>query len=244
MAYNFGVGNLYITPSTANATPVLCGVLKDVNVSTSFEQKSLYGQFQFPIDSARGQGKMSIKAKNSLINGGTIYSVLAGASPTVGSEIGVANESATVPATSPYTRVVSNGATFKSDLGIFNVTKNKFMSRGSSVATNTYTVNETTGTYTFDAGNSSDVLQISYSYTSTTVGYTTSLSNQLMGAGTTFSVRLFNQFKANSFGILLYAVTFSKFDMGFKQSDYTEQDLEGEAFASSTGKIVDFFTAD
>ncbi len=65
----FGSGVLIATPSGANATPVQFGALQDVSLDFSFASKQLFGQYQFPIAFARGEGKISGKAKFANIDG-------------------------------------------------------------------------------------------------------------------------------------------------------------------------------
>jgi len=59
----FGSGIVFATPSggqqPTNPTPVEVGVLQDVKVTLGADVKTLYGQFQYPVDSAIG--KRSIK---------------------------------------------------------------------------------------------------------------------------------------------------------------------------------------
>src|SRR6266478_2673194 len=45
------------------------GILQDVQIEWDWQTKELWGQFQFPVDIARGQGKISGKAKFARIFG-------------------------------------------------------------------------------------------------------------------------------------------------------------------------------
>jgi len=85
---SFGAGTLSATPVVGS--PATFAILQDVQVDLSFAEKMLYGANQFPVDVARGQGKISIKAKNAeikaalfndLFMGGT--AVVAGSTTTV-----------------------------------------------------------------------------------------------------------------------------------------------------------------
>jgi len=62
---SFGAGTLSATPVVGN--PVTFAILQDVQIEASFAEKQLYGANQFPVDTARGQGKLTIKAKNAEI---------------------------------------------------------------------------------------------------------------------------------------------------------------------------------
>jgi hypothetical protein len=122
---------------------------------------------------------------------------------------------------------------------VINVSTGLRMTRvASAPATGQYAV--TAGVYTFAAADVGNTVWISYSYT-TTGGQTVAFSNQLMGQSTTFTCTLFNTFKSNNFGIKLYAVVVPKLTIALKNSDYMDQDIEFSAFASSTGKVMDYY---
>lgn len=67
--YMFGSGAL-----TVNSQ--LVGVLREVSLDISFTMKSLMGAKQFPVDVARGPGKISGRAKYANIHGSLIASAL------------------------------------------------------------------------------------------------------------------------------------------------------------------------
>jgi hypothetical protein len=54
------------------------GALQDVSVDISFNLKELYGQNQFPLTIARGQGKIEGKAKFANLNGGMVNDLFFG----------------------------------------------------------------------------------------------------------------------------------------------------------------------
>ena len=62
----FGAGKLTVTPKVG--TPAQIGIVQDVTIDFSFSKKELYGEHQFPVDVARGQGKINIKAKAAKID--------------------------------------------------------------------------------------------------------------------------------------------------------------------------------
>lgn len=243
--YSFGTGNLFIIPSGSNPTPIQVGVLKDVSLDISFTTKELRGAYQFPVDVARAGGKIAGKAKTGQISGALINSMLTGATSSAGTVKGVTAEAGTV-GSSPYTVTVANSANFTTDLGVYHVESGKYLTRVASgdtpVAGVSYKV--TSGVYTFAAGDTGKAVQISYAYTASASGQTNSLSNALMGSGTTFVLHVYNTFKGKDMGIKLYAVTFSKFALGFKNEDYTDQDLDFDAFADANGKVIDIYTAE
>ena len=62
---NFGVGFLTML---VGSQPIPIGVLKDVTIDESYTMKSLIGQSQFPLDIARGEGKLTGKATFASVN--------------------------------------------------------------------------------------------------------------------------------------------------------------------------------
>jgi hypothetical protein len=91
--YQFGSGNLY---GLAGAVPVArkFGALQDVSVDISFNLKELYGQNQFPLTIARGQGKIEGKAKFANLNGGMVNDLFFGQTNATGKKVPVNREPA------------------------------------------------------------------------------------------------------------------------------------------------------
>ena len=182
--YNFGLGGLYLLDSESPTQATQVGVLKDVTLDISFDTKELRGSYTFPVDIAKAGGKIEGKAKFAQISGRLINEIIQGTLTTGATVIGSNNEAGTVPA-SPYAITVAN-TTGWSDLGVYNVTNSKFMTRvASSPATGQYSA--AAGVYTFAAADTTNKVQISYSYTSATAN-TVTLTNALMGSGTTYLI--------------------------------------------------------
>lgn len=243
--YSFGTGILVLIPSGANPVPQRVGTLKDVSLEISSSTKELKGDKTFAVDVARSGGKCSGKAKTGQISGGLIAAAL-GSTAVTGSIIGVQDEIASIPAVTTFTITVSQSPTqMQDDLGVIDLTANVVMTRvASAPTTGQYSLNTTTGVYTFAAADASHQVAISYSYKSTTVGKTISLTNQPMGSGATFVLTLFNTFRGKSSGVKLFAVTLPKLGLNWKNEDYTEKDLDFEAFADAAGRVVDIYTGE
>ncbi len=239
--YNFGVGKLTLISPSTPAQAVDIGVIKDVSLDISFTTKELRGAYQFPVDVARAGGKIAGKAKFGQINGGIISAILNSTS-SVGSKIGVSGETSAVPGT-PWTITVTNSANWLDDLGVFDNNTGLYLKRvASGPTTGQYSV--TAGAYLFAAADTTHSMSISYSYTGAAVGQTNALTNLLMGSSTTYQATLFNTFRSKNVGVKLYAITIPKLAFAFKSEDYTEQDLDFEAFADTSGKVLDFYTTE
>src|SRR6516165_4454258 len=118
--YSFGSGVLYgVRTDVANATPVNFGLVQDVSIEQSATQKDLYGQYQYPVASARGQIKTTGKATVAKISGLAFASLFFGLVPTAGAQLATQfQESQTVAATV----TVANSATFVTDFGVVYLT--------------------------------------------------------------------------------------------------------------------------
>jgi hypothetical protein len=152
------------------------------------------------------------------------------------------NELGTVPASGPYTVSVTNAATFIENLSVIDATTGLEMTRvASAPATGQYAV--TAGVYTFAAADASHVVWLSYSYSSTS-GYTVTVSNALMGAGSTFSLVAYNQYESKYMGLKFPAIKAPKLSLAMKMADFTMQNVDFEAYADSTGKVAYLYSSE
>lgn len=240
--YNFGVGQLVLNPGGANPTPVQLAVLQDVDIDMSFTEKELYGQFQLPVDVAKGEAKFAIKAKEAQISAFLLASFLAGSTSAANYTAGAINEATTLGSTT-YTTV--NAATFVADCGIMNLTTGLVMTRvAAGPVAGQYSVNVATGVYTFAAGDNGANLWVSYTYGVTGSGKTVHYNNQLMGAGVSYSCTLFNIFRTKVVGLKFYAVTVPKLQLPFKNNDYTIAGLDMGVYADGSGNVLEYYESD
>lgn len=244
MQINFGLGILAMVPAGANPTPVQFAVLQDISLDISYNEKELRGSKMFAFDKARSGGKISGKAKVGNINGAMYTNLISGATQSTGSKIVVPSETGTVP-TTPFTITVANGATFDTDLGVINQTTGLAMTRvASAPTTGQYSVNTTTGVYTFAAADTGKVMIFTYTYTAAAVGQTISVTNTLMGAAPTFLAIFGNTYKSKYHGAKIYACTSNKLGLGMKAEDYTAWDIDLSGMDDGTGKVFDLYTAE
>lgn len=260
---SFGPGAMWgerIDLTGSGIGPRQFGLMQDVTIDFDFTDKELYGQMQFPAAIARGQGKITGKAKIAQINGLLYSDIFWGLTPATG-QFGVAQaEPATIPAaTSPVTIAtsaataigdtltfasttgvvlgqaitdtttpsvipvgtyvvsfnatqvvmsnnvtgagvgsgdsidfsttqtvtVTNAATYNDDLGVTYASgadaQTRFNRVASPVAAGQYSVDFSTGVYTFSAFDASAAVLISYTYSITDTGLLLTLTNQFTG---------------------------------------------------------------
>src|SRR5271166_1148338 len=106
-----GPGVLYGTRTdVTGSTPVNFGKVKSVDLEIAFTVKPLTGQFQVPIDFARGTAKITGKAKVAELSVLALMNLFYGASAATGGTLTQFLEAGTVPASSPYTVTLANSA--------------------------------------------------------------------------------------------------------------------------------------
>jgi hypothetical protein len=253
MQLSFGPGLLWgarsdaVIGSTPDNGARQFGILQDVQIDFDFTDKELWGQFQFPVAIARGQGKINGKAKMAQILGLTYADLFFGLNPATG-QFGVAfNEAASVPAGTPYNVTVANAATYNDDLGVVYATTGKRFQRVTTpAAAGQYSVNFATGVYTFAAADASAAVLISYSYAISTSGSKLTITNQLLGTTPVFKATFYQQISPFGIGgsavnaplaLRLNACTSTKFSLPTKLDDWTITEFDFSAFADASGTI-------
>ncbi len=188
------IDNQVIDPTTklpeplAGTGPMQFGITQKASVNWTFTDKPLYGQLQFPVAVARGQGKVDVKITNAQFNMLLFSDLIFGLTPTLGSFSVIQSE--VITAAGGYTVVAT--ATFRDDLGVrYNDSGNHLQRISGFVPVvtappapapvagqespptpiplsgeGTYGVDLTTGTYTFDGADAGKELVISYAYES------------------------------------------------------------------------------
>ena len=251
----FGVANVFMNPTTGNipllATNQQLVTLQDFAIDIDVAVKELRGQFQFPDDTAdsdrkiswkSGSGRMDIDVYNNLVFGE--------ASITTGGEEVNVNEQHTIPASTPFTVTVTNGATFVKDEGAIYVSGTtaqqgqKLTNNGlASPSTGQY-IFSNAGVYTFAAADAGLVVNISYISTVTT-GRKLQVLNHTQGWGPGLEIYASNPYQELTAGIPnhvhLYACKVTKTGMPLKRADYLITPIEGEAFADSQGRVALFY---
>ena len=253
MRIEFGAGNLFFNPLGGNIptnnTPIQVATLQDVNIEIAATIKDLRGQYQFPDDTAisdrkitwkSGSGRFDIQAYNNLYFGETSIG-------TGGTPLDV-NEAHNIPA-SPYAVTVTNSGTFTTDLGVFYAATGQRLTRIPSGTPSTGQYTQTAGTYTFAAADTTLAVTISYTYTLVT-GSLLTVNSHTQGFGPFLELFLSNPYNPNSSQggvsaipnyVHLYACKVSKLGLPYKRADYLISDIEGEAYANSAGKVLDFY---
>jgi hypothetical protein len=247
MQLAFGAGALWgnRTDQTGSGIgPDQFGILQDVEIDWDWQVKELYGQFQFPLDIARGQGKITGKAKFARIFGAIYGDLFFGQTPGTGQLTVAENEAAIVPSTGAYTVTVGEAANFADDLGVWYAdganAGGRFTRVTTPAAAGQYSVNPATGIYTFSSADASAALLISYLYNAAS-GKKLVVTNQLMGVTPVFKATFYTskttQGIAAGLALVLNACTATKLALPTRIDDYEIQEFDFSAFADPTGTI-------
>ena len=244
MNIQFGTGVLYGIPNAgntaANPTPYKLGILQEVSVDFKADLKKLFGQSQFPVAKARGKIDVTAKGKFATLDPTLLNQLYFGQAQTTGMTIMAVDETGTIGSGSPvvYTVQVTNSATFQTDYGVVNaLTGAQFEKVDSAATTGQYSVDPTTGTYTFATADAGTGVLISYTYTSAMRGATITLTNQLMGYAPEFRAFLFNNFRAKLFGLELYSCTMGSISIPTKQEDFWISDIDFDAGVDASNTL-------
>jgi hypothetical protein len=238
MQFSFGSGSLWGINTAANSTPQEFGALQDVTLDFSFNLKELRGQYQFPLAVARGGGKITGKAKFANIDVLLYNSLFFGETSTVTATYTALKEAKSVPSATAYTVTVSNASTGIINLGVTYATTGMRLTQvASAPAATQYSVNTTTGVYTFSSADASMAVLIDYTYTAPAGGINIPITNHLMGAAPNFSIRLSEIYRGQSLMVTLNSCVSNKLAMATKLEDFTIPELDFEAMADFSNSI-------
>lgn len=246
MQVQYSAGAVWGTRNDVSGVgPDQLGLLQDITIDWDAQTKSLYGENQWPAVIARGQMKVTGKARFGRIFNAVAADLFFGLTAAAGSLQCAENEADTV-GSSPYTVTVGNAANFVEDLGVYYAaTGTRFTQVASPSAAGQYE-NGGTGLYTFHASDSGAGVAISYLYNNTASGKTLTISQQLMGTTPTFKLVLFGRGQTSSGTfpevLVLNNCTASKWSIPDKIDDFQIQELDFEGFVDASGNIGKFST--
>jgi len=236
--YSFGSGILIGTRTDiAEATPVNFGLVQEVTIEESASVKEIYGQYQYPLVSARGTIKTTGKAKVARISGLAFANLFYGVTPAAGQLATSFAEAGTVPSNSPYTVSVANAATFADDDGVVYASTGLPLTKvTSSPASGQYSVSA--GVYTFASSDAGKAVLTSYTYTLTGSGQKLTITNPLLGTSPTFQALFYTTFQGQAISLKLNNCISSKLSFQTKLEDFTMPEFDFSCFADSSGNIM------
>ncbi|MET3134615.1 hypothetical protein AAKU55_004915 [Oxalobacteraceae bacterium GrIS 1.11] len=243
MARHFGSGVLWATPmqdalgnAVANPTPFQFGILQDIGIDASFEEKLLYGSNSFPVDSGRGKGKIGLKAKFANINILPFTAAFFGQSAVTGL-ITTVNDAVGLAASANVAIVAPAGATFFANLGVRSDASGTPLIRvATAPAAGQYTT-DGAGAYVFAAADFGKTVFIDYQHLAATAGKLLTVNNLPMGLNPTFSIDMSMARNGKVLTLKWPKVASSKLAMSTKQEDFLIPELDMSALADDNGVV-------
>ena len=254
--YLFGAGTVVASANSdaygntiATPTPVEMGVLQSVSVDFGFDLKTLFGRGQFAVDAARGKGSIKGKASAARVNGALLNNLIFGQT-VVGGSITAMPQSVSgsvIPSAGGNTILIAppNTGTFKTDLGVTDAKAVPLKRVTAAPTTGQYSVDESTGTYTFATADAGKTVFINYRYSATVAGAQGgTIMNLDMGNAPTFALDVMQAYKGKILHFKFHRCMSNKLGMATKQDDYNIPDFEFEAFADDTGRVFDWYISE
>lgn len=244
----FGSGVMWAVPmidlagnNVSNPTPIPFGAMQEVTVDFTFTKKELYGLKVFPLDVARGTGKIELKAKIARFQA-ALFNQLFGETLNA-NEMKVAyQESGNV---SNNTITVIAAANFSIDLGVSFVSNGTALTRVANNATGNQYVVGTNGNYTFNAANNTQMyISYAYNYNNSSSGSIFTINNQLLGLSPFFKVVLNQNRRAKHMTLILNRCVSTKISFGTKLEDFNVPDFECSAMADDSEVVGQFSLAE
>jgi hypothetical protein len=243
----FGIGALWGTRSDVTGVgPDQFAILQDNSIDFQFEVKELYSQLGYPVDIARGKGKITGKAKMARVFAALYADLFFGASVVTGEDNVSENEGYTLAAT---TLAVAHASTFVADLGVYynSGAQLRFTyTTAAPSAAGQYTTG-TNGSYTFYSGDIGAQIAVSYVYTDTN-GKTITITNAYMGFTPTFMGTFYQQRatqgSSGQLTLRLNECVSSHLTIPSRIDDYAMQDFDFQAFSGANNQIGTISTSE
>lgn len=242
--YMFGAGSMFCIPKVAVPTPRLLGTMQEVSIEFSGNVKELFGQSQFSVATARGQQKVTGKAKFANIRMDTYNDLYFNETVATGQNLVAMSELQTV-GTTDYT-VTAKQSKFLTDLGVVDGVTGKALTRVASAPKDgEYSLDEGTGVYTFAAAMSDRQVYLSYMYNDAVNGKTIVINNQPMGTAPGFMGIFNGRFDGKQTTLILNTCVASKLSLiTTKLEDFNIPEFDFSASVDELGRLGTLSTMD
>ncbi len=246
----FGSGDVFIRPSGGNLGtpngPQRLATLQDVNVEVNYKIVELRGQDLDPDDTAHSDRTIKGKAASAAFQLETFNAMLFADTIAAGVHGMCPGELHTIAGTGTPTPIqVTKHTNFLNDYGVRYADGSGYLEpvAPASEAAGKYSVNETTGTYTFAAADLGKEVLIAYAFTDSTTGRTLTVQGHKQGYGPRVEIVLTDPYEAadqNYPGnvLILPAAKISKMSLPKKRDGYAISDFEFTAFKDPSGNVM------
>lgn len=236
----FHSAEVYLRPSGTNPTPRRIAIIQDVSIEVKREMKELFGENKYAEDAASGNESISGKYKSGELDPAWMMENFMSATRTTGYQELVRAEVGTIT-TGAVT--VAGAADFLEDWGVVNPSTGRAYRRvAATPAVGEYTVNESTGVYTFNTTENGVAPLFTYLKEVTGSGETYSVNNTLAGDAVFCSLLLYKKSRTGkAFGLRLANAAFESASFGFKLNEHAMPEGSFKGFADATGQVFKLF---
>ena len=240
----FGSGAMFaFRTDIANATPIEFGNLQECSIEFSGKNVGLRGRNKVKIAIAQSEIDIKGKAKMASISSRLFSDLFFGMSLVTGQSSTATYELVTAAVGA----LVANHSTFICDYGMKNAINGlPLVKVASAPATGQYSVNSTTGAYTFNAADIAANLQVmvTYSYGVTGTGNQFALQNGPGGIQPVFQLQLHDGYNGATglkvSDLTLYACVSDKLNLPGKSTEFKVPELDFEAFDPGNGTVMNW----
>src|ERR1700679_457760 len=239
----FGAGFLYAAPQTTsgnpapNPTPHQVAIVQNVKFTIAGDIKSLFGSNQYPGDTAVGKRNIKGSFEFGQITNNIMSQLFFADAVSTGVVPTITDPATAIPGT-PFQITPVNASHFIQDFGVVNATTGVPLALHATPTTGQYSVNTSTGVYTFAAADTGNLVLITYSWADTAVGNTMVAGNHQMGWGPILGLDVVFPYDAptpGGMGFYFPNTRLGKIDVTTKIDDYTMYATDFESFAGSNG---------
>lgn len=243
--FGFGSGTMWAIPTIdlagnniAVPTPVPFGAMQEVTIDFAYSVKELYGMYQFPIDVARGTGKITGKAKQARVQA-SLFNQLFGANLAANEYKVTLDVAANTGANSAFNS--NQAANFFCDLGVKWAANGLPLTRAANAANNGIYSVDANGLYAFGVGDANKSVQVSFAYiANTATANTFTLTNVLLGLSPFFKGVFSTTRQGKILTVILNQCVSTKLTIGTKLEDFMIPEFDFSAMADAGGNIGSF----
>lgn len=225
--------------------PTVCRIqgTQELSVEVSGDIKEFHGQGSFALAVARGKTKLNGKLKAAIMDSNSLNTLYFGTGTTAGLMNAIYSDTtgSVIPAAGPYSVATTppNSGTLNLDLGV-TVNGVAYIRVLSAPTAGQYSVDVTTGIYTFAAADAGKRAYISYRYNYTMASAREfSLNNLPMGATPRFRLEYFTEFQGKRCFLELLSVVAPKLHLlGGKNDDFSVPEIDFQAQTDESGYAV------
>lgn len=235
-AFIFGQGDIYTTPNAKNPTPIKVATPQSLDLSISGDVATVFGNQSFAKASASTTKEVTGTITLAEFQPEFVSRYLLGATKAQGRHKQVEDivelTSTGTPATVSYV-----AEDFNRDLGVVSRLGVKFTRVASAPAEYEYSLDTTTGTYTFNSAQAGVEVAVRYSQFLENEGTRYILKNSLMGSTPSFRLETVGMFQGKGYGFIFYNCTATSYSQSTTNDGFALPTFEFSASVDENDEL-------